>query len=91
MTPFFERNFANFHTDKYLLGMCSRKKWSFFMTFAIKRRASSPPLPLLMALFSNDFFHPTRFSFAIESYKYETFDEGKPKRQLNKISNHRKG
>ena len=61
MTPFFERNFANSHTDNYLLGMCSRKKWSFFMTFAIKRQASSPPLPLLVALFSNDFFTPLVF------------------------------
>ena len=31
------------------------------MTFAIKRRASSPPLPLLVALFSNDFFTPLVF------------------------------
>ena len=41
-----------------------QKKWLFFMTFTIKRR--TPP-PLLMALFSTNFF-PHFFSFVIESY-----------------------
>ena len=45
-----------------------KRKWKFFMTFAARRWTQSTPPPhlLLMALF------PSIFSFAIESYIYET-------------------
>ena len=41
------------------------------MAFAIKRRITPFPSPLLMALISIHFL-PHFFSFAIESYIYET-------------------
>ena len=47
---------------------CKKSKWKFKMAFAIRR--PTPPLPL-MAKFP-DIFLPHFFSFAIESYIYET-------------------
>ena len=44
-------------------------KWKFKMAFAIRR--PPPPSPPLMAQISRHFFTPL-FSFAIESYIYET-------------------
>ena len=44
-----------------------KSKWKFKMAFAIRR----PPPPPLMAQISRHFFTPL-FSFAIESYIYET-------------------
>ena len=49
--------------------VCGKSKWKFKMAFAIRR--PTPPLPPLMAKFP-DIFSPHFFSFAIESYIYET-------------------
>ena len=46
-----------------------KSKWKFKMAFAI--RGPTPPPPPLMAQISRHFFTPL-FSFAIESYIYET-------------------
>ena len=48
---------------------CKKSKWKFKMAFAIRR--PTPPLPPLMEKISRHFY-PTFFSFAIESYIYET-------------------
>ena len=47
--------------------VCGKSKWKFKMAFAIRR----PTPPPLMAKFP-DIFLPHFFSFAIESYIYET-------------------
>ena len=47
--------------------VCRKSKWKFKMAFAIRR----PTPPPLMAKFP-DIFLPHFFSFAIESYIYET-------------------
>ena len=47
-----------------------KKKWKFKMAFAIRRRPPHPPAPL-MAQISRHFLRHF-FSFAIESYIYET-------------------
>ena len=50
-------------------GSIKKTKWRFLMEFSIKRR--TPP-PSQNGTNFHPFFYPTFFSFAIESYIYET-------------------
>ena len=64
------RNGKTFSTKILRMGIregCKKSKWKFKMAFAIRR----PTPPPLMAKFP-DIFLPHFFSFAIESYIYET-------------------